>query len=83
MSIKACSEEYMKNHDNSFMVFPSDTVYYRYNKSICYYLITINIRFHFERVYVIDKDYFNSTNHLEIVKLIINPLYSLSRFKIN
>ena len=83
MFIKACSEKYVKNHNDSFVIFPFDIVYYRYNKSICYYLNTINIKFHLERVYVIDKDYISPANHLGIVKLIINSLYPLSRFKIN
>ena len=83
MFIKTYFEKYAKNYNDSFMIFPSDIVYYRYNKSICYCLITINIKFHLEKIYVIDKDYINSINHSEIIKLIINSLYSLSRFKMN
>ena len=29
MSIKACSGEYARNHDGTFIVLPSDAVYYR------------------------------------------------------
>ena len=83
MFIKACFEEYAKNHNDFFVIFSFNIVYYRYNKSICYYLIMINIKFHFERVYIIDKDYINIINSLKIIKFIINSLYSLSRFKIN
>ena len=82
MLIKTIFKKYAKNHNNS-VIFFFDTVYYRYNKSIYYYLIILNIRFHFERIYAIDKNYINITNFLKIIKFVINPLYSLSRFKIN
>ena len=83
MFIKACFKKYAKNHNNSFMVFSFNIIYYRYNKSIYYYLITINIKFHLERIYAINKNYINTINLSRIVKFAINSLYSLSRFKIN
>ena len=83
MFIKTCFKKYIKNHNDSFIIFSFNIIYYRYNKSICYYLITINIKFYFKRVYIIDKNYINIINSLKIIKLAINPLYSLFYFKIN
>ena len=82
MFIKTYFEKYIKNY-NDFVIFSFNIVYYRYNKSIYYYLITINIKFHLKRIYAIDKDYINITNLLKIVNFIINSFYSLSRFKMN
>ena len=65
------------------MIFSFDFVYYRYNKANCYYLAIVNIKFYLNRVIVVEKDYINIIALLEIIKLIINSLYSISRFKIN
>ena len=83
MFIKAYFKKYAKNYNNSFIIFSFNIIYYRYNKSIYYYLITINIKFHFKKIYIIDKNYINTINFLKIIKLIINSFYSLSYFKIN
>ena len=79
MFIKAYFEKYIKNQNNSFMIFLFNIIYYRYNKSICYCLITINIKFHFKRIYAINKDYINITNFLKLLNsLLILFIYYLA-----
>ena len=65
------------------MIFSFDFVYYRYNKANCYYLAIVNIKFYLNRIIVVKKDYINIVALSEIIKLIINSLYPISRFKIN
>ena len=65
------------------MIFSFDFVYYRYNKANCYYLAIVNIKFYLNRVIAIEKDYINIIALSEIIKLIINLLYPISRFKVN
>ena len=83
MFIKICFKKYIKIHNDSFVIFSFDIIYYYYSKLIYYYLITINIKFHLKRVYAIDKNYINIINLLKIIKFVINSLYSLFRFKMN
>ena len=83
MSIKACSGEYARNHNNISVIFSSDTIYYRCDKFNCYCLTAININFHLNRILAVEKDYIKTTSALEIIKLIINSLYSMTRFKID
>ena len=83
MLIKAYSGDYTKNHDDSFVVLPSNLVYYRYKKLNCYCLATVNIKFHLSRVLGVRKDFIEAAISPGTVKLIINPLYFLSRFKLS
>lgn len=83
MSIKSCSGQYARNHDEGTIIFPSDSVYYRCNKAECYCLATTGTKFHLGRVLAVGKDFTKTATIPGVVKLIINPVYPLSRFKID
>ena len=82
MLIKIFFKKYIKNYNNILIIFLLYLIYYYYNKINYFYLLITNIKFYFDKILIINKDYIKFAIFRNKLNLLLSLFYCFFNFEI-